>query len=585
MKKIYLMGLTSFFALAATAQTTLKVTKPLQNGKKITLTESSVKKVKASNAKGGTPNSPMAIAASMVVSTSYTAGSTQNINMVLQLTNTDSEFGDKLDITFPAGITINSTTNTPNLGPDDGVSSSDGPEAYNGITGQTISWGNDDNSYGGIVPNGFTGGPGSYPIQINISVPVGMTGNIACTYTVSGDGFGAAPADFTGTFNILDATAPLVNLQAKAVGVLTSLASVADLHNCGLTTHTVAAQINNVGNTSEANIPVNFRINGVTFTQVIIPGPIAAGDSTVVLFPTSYNFSANNIYDIKAWCAQPGDVDMVNDTTMLSISNSNALALTTNTYVNGIESAYDYGSLNLDWTGTSLPFGPSTGTKHSGAQALFFTVNMTTIGAPAGTYDAFVNLPCMDVTAGDVYKISYWKKANTAAGFTVNAQSAVFTGTAQNAMSMTTVVKAYSPITPNAAPVWTKDSTYYTATANETRYFAIAGKGVLTVNTDQINVRIDDIMIVKDGSVGVKTIAANDAISIFPNPTSGILNINAIEVNSSVEVFNVIGDKVYTSTLVKGNNVIDLSGLANGAYFVKLNSNNQITTKKVVLSK
>ncbi|MBK6985705.1 MAG: T9SS type A sorting domain-containing protein [Bacteroidetes bacterium] len=48
---------------------------------------------------------------------------------------------------------------------------------------------------------------------------------------------------------------------------------------------------------------------------------------------------------------------------------------------------------------------------------------------------------------------------------------------------------------------------------------------------------------------------------------------------------NVIGEKVYTNTLVKGNNVVDLSGLANGAYFVKLNSNGSITTKKVVLSK
>ena len=151
---------------------------------------------------------------------------------------------------------------------------------------------------------------------------------------------------------------------------------------------------------------------------------------------------------------------------------------------------------------------------------------------------------------------------------------------------MTGIVKAYSAITPNAQTgVWAKDSAYYTATANETRYFAIGAKGVLAGASTQINVRVDDIMISKVGTVGVKTNTANDAISIFPNPTSGILNINAVEANSSVEVFNVIGDKVYTNSLVKGNNTIDLSSLSNGAYFVKLSSNNQITTKKVVLSK
>jgi hypothetical protein len=66
---------------------------------------------------------------------------------------------------------------------------------------------------------------------------------------------------------------------------------------------------------------------------------------------------------------------------------------------------------------------------------------------------------------------------------------------------------------------------------------------------------------------------------------TGLLNINAVEVNSSVDVYNVIGEKVYTNSLVKGNNSVDLSGLSNGAYFVKLNSNGAITTKKVVLSK
>lgn len=61
--------------------------------------------------------------------------------------------------------------------------------------------------------------------------------------------------------------------------------------------------------------------------------------------------------------------------------------------------------------------------------------------------------------------------------------------------------------------------------------------------------------------------------------------INNLEVSSTIEVFNVIGEKVLTSSLLKGNNIIDLSNLSNGSYFVKLNSNNQIITKKVILSK
>lgn len=578
MKKIYLMGLTSLFALAVNAQTTLRVSKPLPARKTAAINELNT------NAASKTA-APMTIAANMTVVTSYTAGATQDIDLILALTNQDAEFGDGLTITFPAGITVNSTTNTPVLGPDDGQTGSGGPEAFNGISGQTLSWGDDDNNYGGIVPAGYTGSPGTYPIRINITVPPGTTGNIVCSYHVDGDQYATTSADFDGTFNILNSAAPVVNIQAKAVGVLTSLATVADLHNCGLTTHTVGLQVNNVGNQAESNIPVNFRINGVTFTQVVIPGPIPAGDSTVVLFPTTYNFSADNIYNIKAWSAQPGDASLANDTTTLTISNSNPVALTSTTYTNGVETAYDQGSPNIDWLGLGLPFGLSANV-HSGTRAWFYTVNMTTIGAPAGTYASYINLPCMDVTLGDTYRITYWKKSVNSGTFVTNGMTGVFTGTSQDAAAMTTTLQAWTPLTPTttAAP-WSKDSVDYVATATETRYFAIGGQGTLATANQQINVRIDDIMITKVvGSVGIKTNALTE-MSLYPNPTSGILNINATEATSAVEVFNVIGDKVYSGNLIKGNNAIDLSGLANGTYIVKMNSNNQTLTKKVVISK
>lgn len=578
------MGLTSFFALAATAQTTLKVKAPLQIGKNVIETGK-----KVSTAKAGTPNSPMAIAANMVVSTSYTAGTTQNIDMVLTLTNTDLEFGDQLDITFPAGITVNSTTNTPNLGPDDGGASSDGPEAFNGITGQTISWGNNDNYYGGICASNASGGPGNYPIQINITVPMGTSGNIVCTYSVSGDGYGASPADFSGSFNILDASMPVVNITTNAIGVLTSPTTVAAEQNCSLGTHTVAAQIKNLGNTTESNIPVNYSVNGVASTLGMYPGPLAPGDSALILFPVTYNFSAQDIYNVKAWSAAVSDIDLTNDTAATMVVNSIPVALTSVTYTNGIQSAYDFSSITQSWAGLGLGFSNLTTHAHTGGVALYYTLNNTTMGAPDGTYETMNILPCMDVTNGDTYKISFWKKSATASGLAVNGETGVFSGLSNDIASMTDVLLPYSALTPTNAPVtagWSKDSVNFVALATETRYFAIGGRGVLSAPSQQINVRLDDIKIEKiTGVTGIKTIAANDVIAIFPNPTSGILNINAIEANSSVEVFNVIGDKVYTSSLVKGNNTVDLSSLANGAYFVKLNSNNQIITKKVVLSK
>jgi hypothetical protein len=576
MKKIYFIGLTAAFALAVNAQSTIRIKNPLVRHNS-----------EANNSvamKGGGNNSIAQVNGNLVCNTFYSAGTTMDLEFTFFQTGDNTEWIDMFTLTFPAGITPNSS---PNATFPSG-STAGGAEPLNPIVGQDISWGADiDDGYGGIADDG-TG----LTFTVNVTIGAGVSATQIATFLASGDTYtttgNPTPGNLSGSANIYEVGTPIVDVTANLVGVLTSPATQAMLSNCSLGTHTVACQIKNLGANPASNIPVNYSVNGVNaITPFIYAGPLAAGDSALVVFPITYDFSAQNIYDVAAFTALSGDMFASNDIYSNQITNSLPVALSTVTYSNGIESAYDYASLNLDWTNIGLPFGPSTGTKHTGAQALFYTVNMTTIGAPAGTYEAFINLPCTDVINGETYRISYWKKANTSGTLTVNGQSGLFTGVAQDAASMTTILKAYSAITPNAAAAtWTKDSVDYVAAATETRYFAIGGKGTLVTTADQINVRIDDIKIAKvTSSVGIKGNTLNQLISIFPNPTAGILNINAIEANGTIEVYNVIGDKVYSNSVVKGNNSIDLSGLANGAYFLKVNSNNQIISKKVVLSK
>ena len=557
------MGLSVAFAMSMNAQNSIKIKNPNNKGE-----------FKNTVAKNGGTNSTQQITGGIVCNTQYVAGTTMDLLFTVDLTNTDSEYGDLITITFPTGITPNtSASNTPTVGTGAAYI-----EVLNPIAGQAISWGDNDNVYGGIVPGT------SYSLQVNVTIGAGVTGNQTASYDVSGDTYsGIAPAGdlIGGTLTIFPAGAAVVDMKTK----FAQPATITAINNCNMTTDQIYARFINSSTLAQSNFTVNYSVNGAASTASVIAGPLAVGDSVDVLFVTPFNFTPSNMYNVKAWVSQTSDVAMGNDTAGITISNTfpTTLTNTITPYINGIESAYDLGSINKVWAGTGAPFGQSFGTFHTGVAALFYTIPPS---APAGTYETFAILPCVDVVNSDVYKISYWRKANTSGTLTINGQSAIFTGTAQDIASMTTVVKAYSPITANAqAGVWQKDSAYYTSTANETRYFAIGGKGTIATTADQINVRIDDIKITKESSVGIKTISANDAISIFPNPTSGIVNINAVEVSSSVEVFNVIGEKVYSNTLVKGNNTLDLSSLANGAYFVKLNSNGAITTKKVVLSK
>ncbi|AUC82681.1 M43 family zinc metalloprotease [Lacinutrix sp. Bg11-31] len=70
-------------------------------------------------------------------------------------------------------------------------------------------------------------------------------------------------------------------------------------------------------------------------------------------------------------------------------------------------------------------------------------------------------------------------------------------------------------------------------------------------------------------------------VSIFPNPTNDILNIKGLETTlESVEVYSVTGKRVITAST--NLETINVSAIANGVYFLKLNTANASKTIKFI---
>ena len=75
-------------------------------------------------------------------------------------------------------------------------------------------------------------------------------------------------------------------------------------------------------------------------------------------------------------------------------------------------------------------------------------------------------------------------------------------------------------------------------------------------------------------------------IDIYPNPSTGLLNItNKTNSEISFSVYSIIGKTVRKGTLSDFQNKIDLSGLSDGIYMVKLNQNKASIFKKIIISK
>jgi photosystem II stability/assembly factor-like uncharacterized protein len=75
--------------------------------------------------------------------------------------------------------------------------------------------------------------------------------------------------------------------------------------------------------------------------------------------------------------------------------------------------------------------------------------------------------------------------------------------------------------------------------------------------------------------------AANTG-TVYPNPVSGILNINAPEKISRIEVYNVRGQLLLNENSQNSITKIDMESLANGIYFVKTYAGSACKTHKVI---
>lgn len=72
------------------------------------------------------------------------------------------------------------------------------------------------------------------------------------------------------------------------------------------------------------------------------------------------------------------------------------------------------------------------------------------------------------------------------------------------------------------------------------------------------------------------------AFTYYPNPVNNNLNLSSQKEINNVSVYNMVGQEVYRSTPNTMTDVVDMSGLQAGAYFVKVTVGNATKTVKVI---
>jgi len=115
---------------------------------------------------------------------------------------------------------------------------------------------------------------------------------------------------------------------------------------------------------------------------------------------------------------------------------------------------------------------------------------------------------------------------------------------------------------------------------------------IIPFNADTlINIGSTDVFLAKLDSVyitGINDSYASSIISVFPNPSSDFITIfipcfdGMLAQKSTFEILNIDGQIIQRITEVDNHRRIDISGLANGLYFVKVKTSKGIFVKKFI---
>ncbi|WP_181368963.1 T9SS-dependent choice-of-anchor J family protein [Flavobacterium pallidum] len=176
----------------------------------------------------------------------------------------------------------------------------------------------------------------------------------------------------------------------------------------------------------------------------------------------------------------------------------------------------------------------------------------------------------MMLQAGVDYNISYRYGDNDVDTFTEDLK--VMAGTSPSADDMSIDIANYSAINSGAA---IQELITFTVPADGVYYFGFNAYS----SANQYFIYVDDIHVdIALSTPGIE----NDKFSYYPNPVKNVLTLTNTKNITSVEVYNMIGQRLIVKNDNSTTSKVDMSALPNGSYVVKMTADGMTKTVKVL---
>ena len=334
-----------------------------------------------------------------------------------------------------------------------------------------------------------------------------------------------------------------------------------------LTANEVAyVAIKNYGSTPISNFPVSISVNGGAPITETVAATILPSATANYIFTSTLNLSGYSTYTITAYTGITGDVITADDSTSITVTNSGPQSLSA-PFTMDFEplediSLWSVQDANLD----GITYGISGTLAESGTRC-------ARVGA-AATEDDWLYTPCLDLVAGSTYAMTYWYmdfNAATPCSFEVKI------GQGQNSSAMTQTIIQHPVPTDTLYHEGTPTFTVPTTGTYNIGFHAYSANPSSSFRLDNINIT---------NITAVNEIKNANGVSIYPNPSSGIINLSVKNyANTVVQIYNAVGTIVYSQTLNSAERVLDLSKFENGLYIIKISSTEFSYNQKITLLK
>ncbi len=341
---------------------------------------------------------------------------------------------------------------------------------------------------------------------------------------------------------------------------------------CGLTNATpIEITISNYGLSKIGNFPVSYSFNGGATITENFNDSIAIGDTAHFVFAATADLSVSGDYAFYANSGVVADGNTANDGDSAIVSN-----VSVNLTAGDLTEDFEAGAIPLGWNtedvdGTGFTWALSTVGNITAAQSIRAFENNVN-----GASEDWLFTTCVELQSTNNYKLTFYKRLS----LNYAGSLGVYVGTGDNVPAMTQTLEADAAMTGDG--IYYEDTLTFTVPTTGT--YHIGFKAINSDVTNTIALRLDDVLLHDAGPVGVKEITS-DLVSIYPNPSTGVVNFTTVSGSTKIEVYNAMGALVYSDAkLTAGKHSLDLTNFSKGIYSIKATNGNAVDVKKVTIN-